>query len=346
MYNCNSIKSISIEILYCLIKEETSEMLHFLTGFYYFTWFENLLIIIAGLSLGHFLSLIARQVQLIRHHRPLTRTLTEMAPWFVILLVLMLSPVFASGIAVGWMVIIGLLECVVEYLITLKLKQSRPAKSHVRQKTQHHKPAVEEFSDDDFDDADGDSVNEINLYNHDTDRFDDTDISSDRPASHAVSHMTQTPHHDQSSAEPVSRTANDAAPTAESSSSQTSQAAQSAPESQAEQVPATSANTSSSAPTASHQPTSQEMMDHMFDFDPNVDYEATAKSDTSAASDDQSASETQVASSAPAVSEQPSSQEAMDHVFDFDPNVNYEAEAASAAKANEQSEANNGENNN
>ena len=340
-------------------------MLHFLTGFYYFTWFENLLIIIAGLSLGHFLSLIVRQVQLIRHRRPLKRTLIEMAPWFVILLVLMLSPVFASGIAVGWMVIIGLLECVVEYLITLKLKQSRPAKSHVRQKTQHHKPAVEEFSDDDFDDADGDSTNEINSYNHDTDRFDDTDISSDRPASHAVSHMTQTPHHDQSSAEPVSHTANDAAPTAESSSSQTSQAAQSAPESQAEQVPATSANTSSSAPesqaeqvpatsantsssapTASHQPTSQEVMDHMFDFDPTADYEAEAKSDTSATNDEQVSAQAQAASSAPAVSDQPSSQEAMDHVFDFDPNVNYEAEAASAAKANEQSEAGNDENNN
>lgn len=321
-------------------------MLHFLTGFYYFTWFENLLIIIAGLSLGHFLSLIVRQVQLIRHHRPLKQTLIEMAPWFVILLVLMLSPVFASGIAVGWMVIIGLLECVVEYLITLKLKQSRPAKSHVRQKTQHHKPAVEEFSDDDFDDADGDSANEINSYNHDIDRFDDTDISSDRPASHAVSHMTQTPHHDQSAAEPVSHTANDAAPTAESSSSQTSQAAQSAPESQAEQVPATSANTSSSAPAASHQPTSQEMMDHMFDFDPTVDYEAEAKSDTSTTNDEQVSAQAQAVSSAPVVSEQPSSQEAMDHVFDFDPNVNYEAEAASAAKANEQSEANNGENNN
>lgn len=321
-------------------------MLHFLTGFYYFTWFENLLIIIAGLSLGHFLSLIVRQVQLIRHHRPLTRTLIEMAPWFVILLVLMLSPVFASSIAVGWMVIIGLLECVVEYLITLKLKQSRPAKSHVRQKTQHHKPAVEEFSDDDFDDADGDSANEINSYNHDTDRFDDTDISSDQPASHAISHMTQTPQHDSSSAEPVSHTANDAAPAASVDSSQTNQAAQSAPESQAEQVPTVLTNTSSSAPAASHQPTSQELMDHMFDFDPNVDYEATAKSDTSAASDDQSASETQVASSAPAVSEQPSSQEAMDHVFDFDPNVNYAAEAASAAKADKQSEAGNDENNN
>lgn len=325
-------------------------MLHFLTGFYYFTWFENLLIIIAGLSLGHFLSLIVRQVQLIRHHRPLKRTLIEMAPWFVILLVLMLSPVFASGIAVGWMVIIGLLECVVEYLITLKLKQSRPAKSHVRQKTQHHKPAVEEFSDDDFDDADGDSANEINSYNHDTDRFDDADISSDRPVSHAVSHMTQTqtqtPQRDQSAAEPVSQTADSAAPAAKASSSQTSQAAQSAPESQAEQAPATSANTSSSAPTASHQPTSQEMMDHMFDFDPTVDYEAEAKSDTSATNNEQVSAQAQAASSAPAVSDQPSSQEAMDHVFDFDPNINYEAEAASAAKANEQSEAGNDENNN
>lgn len=313
-------------------------MLHFLTGFYYFTWFENLLIIIAGLSLGHFLSLIVRQVQLIRHHRPLTRTLIEMAPWFVILLVLMLSPVFASGIAVGWMVIIGLLEYVVEYFITVKIKQSHSAKLHACRKKHHHESVAEEFDNDDFDDTDTGNGKANSHY-------DDAD-STDALGEQLISHMAQTPQHDSSSAEPVSHTANDAAPAASVDSSQTNQAAQSAPESQAEQVPAVLTNTSSSAPAASHQPTSQELMDHMFDFDPNVDYEATAKSDTSAASDDQSASETQVASSAPAVSEQPSSQEAMDHVFDFDPNVNYAAEVASAAKADKQSEAGNDENNN
>lgn len=318
-------------------------MLHFLTGFYYFTWFENLLIIIAGLSLGHFLSLIVRQVQLIRHHRPLKQTLIEMAPWFVILLVLMLSPVFASGIAVGWMVIIGLLEYVVEYFITVKIKQSRSAKSYTRRKKRHHESVVEEF-DDDFSDTDADD-GAANLHYDDTGDTGDTG-NTDTPSEHSVSHMTQTPQCDQSAAEPVSQTADSAAPAAKASSSQTSHTAQSVPVSQAEQTPAVSADDGSSVPAASHRPTSQELMDHMFDFDPNVDYEATAKSDTSATNDEQVSAQAQAASSAPAVSDQPSSQEAMDHVFDFDPNVNYEAEAASAAKANEQSEAGNDENNN
>ena len=116
-------------------------MLHFLTGMYYFTWFENLLIIIAGLSLGHFLRLIVQQVVVIRNHKSLTKIIRTMIPWLVLLLVLMLSPVFASGIAVGWIVIMGLLECVIAQVVITKfgpqLNHRRTEHRPVRQHAEH-----------------------------------------------------------------------------------------------------------------------------------------------------------------------------------------------------------------
>ena len=236
-------------------------MLHFLTGMYYFTWFENLLIIIAGLSLGHFLYMIVRQVVAIRNHKSLTKIIRTMIPWLVLLLVLMLSPVFASGIAVGWMVIIGLLECVIEQVVITKFG---PQLNHRRTE---HRPVRQQHTD------------------HD-----------DRPA-HTVYHSAaeQQQHvteHEQSaklnSAAQQAQSTESAAKPAAPAAQQPAKSAESAPttEHQSPAVTNQAASTTATAttesqpetqPAESHQPTSQEIMDHMFDFDPNVDYEAEAK---------------------------------------------------------------------
>lgn len=237
-------------------------MLHFLTGMYYFTWFENLLIIIAGLSLGHFAQLIIRQVIAIRNHRPLTKIIRTMIPWLVLLLVLMLSPVFASGIAVGWMVIIGLLECVIEQAVIAKfgpqLNQQRAGRHPVRQHTEHL------------------------VHRH----------SSDRPVERSAAKQSHTPEHEQSvksnSAAEQVQSAESAVKPAASAATQPAKSAESVSttEYQSPVVTNQAASTTATATTESqpetsapesHQPTSQEIMDHMFDFDPNVDYEAEAK---------------------------------------------------------------------
>lgn len=237
-------------------------MLHFLTGMYYFTWFENLLIIIAGLSLGHFLNLIVRQVVAIRNHKSLTKIIRMMIPWLALLLVLMLSPVFASGIAVGWMVIIGLLECAIEYVVITKFGPQLN-----QQRAGHrpgHRPARQQHTD------------------HD-----------DRPA-HPVHHSAteqrqRATEHEQTvkstSAAEQAQSAESAAKPAAPAATQPVKSAELAPSTE-HQSPAvtnqaastTSAESQSETSAAeSHQPTSQEIMDHMFDFDPNVDYEAEAK---------------------------------------------------------------------
>lgn len=235
-------------------------MLHFLTGMYYFTWFENLLIIIAGLSLGHFVQLIIRQVVAIRNHRPLTKIIRTMIPWLVLLLVLMLSPVFASGIAVGWMVIMGLLECVIEQVVITKfgsqLNQQRVGRHPARQRQR---------------------------------------IDRDDHHAHPVRHSTaeQQQHvteHEQSvksnSAAEQAQSAESAVKSAAPAATQPAKSAESAPGAEYQspavtnQAASTTATTESQPETSapeSHQPTSQEIMDHMFDFDPNVDYEAEAK---------------------------------------------------------------------
>lgn len=235
-------------------------MLHFLTGMYYFTWFENLLITIAGLSLGHFLSLIVRQVVAIRNGRSLTKIIRTMIPWLVLLLVLMLSPVFASGIAVGWMVIIGLLECVIEQVVITKfgqqLHQQRAGRRSVRQHTEHF------------------------VHRH----------SSDRPVERSAAKQSHAPEHEQSvksnSAAEQAQSAESAAKPAAPAATQPAKSAESAPAAEQQspaamnQAASTTATTKSQPETSapeSHQPTSQEIMDHMFDFDPNVDYEAEAK---------------------------------------------------------------------
>ena len=240
-------------------------MLHFLTGMYYFTWFENLLIIIAGLSLGHFLHLIVRQVIAIRNHKSLTKIIRTMIPWLVLLLVLMLSPVFASGIAVGWMVIIGLLECVIEQVVITKfgqrLHQQRVGRRPARQHTEHL------------------------VHRH----------SSDRPVECSAAKQSHTPEHEQSvksnSAVKQAQSAVSAAKPAAPAATQPAKSAESAPGTEYQspvvtnQATATTATAATAAPESqpetsapeSHQPTSQEIMDHMFDFDPNVDYEAEAK---------------------------------------------------------------------
>lgn len=250
-------------------------MLHFLTGMYYFTWFENLLIIIAGLSLGHFIHLIVQQVIAIRNHRSLTKIIRAMIPWLAILLVLMLSPVFASRIAVGWMVIIGIFECVIERLVITKfgpqLGQQRTEHRPVRQRQRterNNRPA--------------------------------------QPVRHTVAeqqqHITE---HEQaaksSSAVKQAQTAASAVKPAASAAQQTAKSAISASTAEHQSPVATNqaASTASAesqpvTPAAeSHQPTSQEIMDHMFDFDPNVDYEAEAKAaeaeaEAKAAADSQS----------------------------------------------------------
>lgn len=235
-------------------------MLHFLTGMYYFTWFENLLIIIAGLSLGHFLHLIVRQVVAIRNGRSLTKIIRTMIPWLVLLLVLMLSPVFASGIAVGWMVIIGLLECVIEQVVITKfgsqLNQQRVGRHPARQHTDRL------------------------VHQH----------SSDRPVQRSAAKQPHTPEHEQavksSSAVKQAQSAESAAKPAAPAATQPAKSAESAPSAERQspaamnQAASTTATTESQPETSapeSHQPTSQEIMDHMFDFDPNVDYEAEAK---------------------------------------------------------------------
>lgn len=252
-------------------------MLHFLTGMYYFTWFENLLIIIAGLSLGHFLNLIVRQVVAIRNHKSLTKIIRTMIPWLVLLLVLMLSPVFASGIAVGWMVIIGLLECVIEQVVITKfgqqLHQQRAGRRPVRQRTEHL------------------------VHRH----------SSDRPVERSAAKQQQQPvEREQSaklnSAAQQAQSTESAAKPAAPAAQQPAKSAESAPttEHQSPAVMNQAASTTATAttesqpetqPAESHQPTSQEIMDHMFDFDPNVDYEAEAKAAAAAAADRQNQEE-------------------------------------------------------
>ena len=230
-------------------------MLHFLTGMYYFTWFENLLIIIAGLSLGHFLNLIVRQVITIRNGRALTKIIRTMIPWLVLLLVLMLSPVFASGIAVGWMIIVGILECVIEQAVITKFGQQlahqRAERRPVRQ--QH------------------------------TDR-------PDRPIQRSAAKQQRSPEREQSaklnSAAKQAQSTESAVKPAAQAAQQPAKSAKSAPTTEHQSPAATNQAASTAATTESqpetstaesHQPTSQEIMDHMFDFDPNVDYEAEAK---------------------------------------------------------------------
>lgn len=235
-------------------------MLHFLTGMYYFTWFENLLIIIAGLSLGHFLNLIVRQVITIRNGRSLTKIIRTMIPWLVLLLVLMLSPVFASGIAVGWMVIIGIVECVIEQAVITKfgqqLHQQRAGRRPARQRTDRL------------------------VHRH----------SSDRPVERSAAKQSHTPEHEQSvksnsaaeqaqSAESAAKPAAPAAqqPVKSAESASTAEHQSPAATNQAASATATAESQPETSAPESHQPTSQEIMDHMFDFDPNVDYEAEAK---------------------------------------------------------------------
>lgn len=251
-------------------------MLHFLTGMYYFTWFENLLIIIAGLSLGHFLHLIVRQVITIRNGRSLTKIIRTMIPWLVLLLVLMLSPVFASGIAVGWMVIIGLLECVIEQVVITKfgsqLNQQRVGRHPARQHTDRL------------------------VHQH----------LSDRPVQRSAAKQPHTPEHEQavksSSAVKQAQSAESAAKSAAPAAYQSVKSAETASsaEYQSPVVTNQAASTTATATTESqpetsapesHQPTSQEIMDHMFDFDPNVDYEAEAKAAAAAAEADKQSQE-------------------------------------------------------
>lgn len=231
-------------------------MLHFLTGMYYFTWFENLLIIIAGLSLGHFLNLIVRQIIAIRNGRSLTKIIRTMIPWLALLLVLMLSPVFASGIAVGWMVIIGLLECVIEQVVITKFGQQ------LHQQRAGHRPVRQRQRAD----------------------------RSAQPVRHSAVEHQHAPEHEQSvksnSAAKQAQSAVSAAKPAAPAATQSAKSAESAPGTEYQspvvtnQAASTTAATESQSETSapeSHQPTSQEIMDHMFDFDPNVDYEAEAK---------------------------------------------------------------------
>lgn len=236
-------------------------MLHFLTGMYYFTWFENLLIIIAGLSLGHFLNLIVRQVITIRNGCSLTKIIRTMIPWLALLLVLMLSPVFASGIAVGWMVIIGLLECAIEQVVITKFG------SQLNQQRAEHRPVRQQHA-------------EHLVHRH----------SSDRPVERSAAKQSHTPEHEQSvksnSAAQQAQSTESAAKPAAPAAQQPAKSAESAPTTEHQspvvtnQAATPTASTESQPETQSaesHQPTSQEIMDHMFDFDPNVDYEAEAK---------------------------------------------------------------------
>ena len=237
-------------------------MLHFLTGMYYFTWFENLLIIIAGLSLGHFLNLIVRQVIAIRNGRSLTKIIRTMIPWLVLLLVLMLSPVFASGIAVGWMIIIGIVECVIEQAVITKFGQ------RLTHRQAEHRP--------------------VRQRQH-ADHPDHPDRPA-RPVQHSAAKQQQPAEREQSAklnaAAKQAQSTESAVKPAAQAAQQPAKSAESAPTTEHQspavtnQAASTAATTESQPETStaeSHQPTSQEIMDHMFDFDPNVDYEAEAK---------------------------------------------------------------------
>lgn len=237
-------------------------MLHFLTGMYYFTWFENLLIIIAGLSLGHFLNLIVRQVIAIRNGRALTKIIRTMIPWLALLLVLMLSPVFASGIAVGWMVIIGLLECVIEQVVITKFGQQlhqqrvkhRPVRQRQRRRDDRPARPVQHSAA---------KQQHVAEYEREQEQTAVSDSSAEQAQSAA------------SAVKPAATAAQQPANSAESAPN-TEQQSPAVTNQAASTTTVTESQSETSAPE-SHQPTSQEIMDHMFDFDPNVDYEAEAK---------------------------------------------------------------------
>lgn len=234
-------------------------MLHFLTGMYYFTWFENLLIIIAGLSLGHFIQLIVQQVIAIRNRRSLTKIIRAMIPWLAVLLVLMLSPVFASRIAVGWMVIIGIFECVIERLVIARFGQQlhRPTRQR-----QHTDQAV---------------------------RSDHHSTAKQRSAEHEQSVKSESAAQQAQAAASAVKPAASAAQQPAKSAGFTPSTEHQSPAVMNQSASASAAGSQAAAPAAeSHQPTSQEIMDHMFDFDPNVDYEAEAKAaEAKAAADSQ-----------------------------------------------------------
>ena len=241
-------------------------MLHFLTGMYYFTWFENLLIIIAGLSLGHFLNLIVQQVITIRNGRSLTKLIRTMIPWLVLLLVLMLSPVFASGIAVGWMVIIGIFACAVEQAVLTKFGQQLNQQREGR--------LVHRHADDRPDRSVQHSAAKQQQHAPERKQAVKTNMTAKKAQSAA------------SAAKPAAPAATQSAKSAELASNTERQSP--AVTNQAVSTAAAESQPETSAPE-SHQPTSQEIMDHMFDFDPNVDYEAEAKA--AAAADKQSQEE-------------------------------------------------------
>lgn len=236
-------------------------MLHFLTSMYYFTWFENLLIIIAGLSLGHFLSLIVRQVVAIRNGRSLTKIIRTMIPWLVLLLVLMLSPVFASGIAVGWMVIIGFVECAVEQAVLTHFGHQ------FNQQRAGHRPAHRHSSDRPARPAHRSAAKQIKQIEQQSTETEHLAESSTSAAKQAQSA--------ESAAKPAAPAATQPAKSAESAS--TTEYQSPVVTHQAASTTATIESQPETSAPESHQPTSQEIMDHMFDFDPNVDYEAEAK---------------------------------------------------------------------
>lgn len=233
-------------------------MLHFLTGMYYFTWFENLLIIIAGLSLGHFIQLIVQQVIAIRNRRSLTKIIRAMIPWLAVLLVLMLSPVFASRIAVGWMVIIGIFECVIERLVIAKFGQQLD-----QQLDQQHADHL------------------IRSVHHST--------AKQRSAEHEQSVKSESAAQQAQAAASAVKPAASAAQQPAKSAGFTPSTEHQSPAVMNQSASASAAGSQAAAPAAeSHQPTSQEIMDHMFDFDPNVDYDAEAKAaEAKAAADSQ-----------------------------------------------------------
>lgn len=221
-------------------------MLHFLTGMYYFTWFENLLIIITGLSLGHFLNLIVRQVIAIRNGRSLTKIIRTMIPWLVLLLVLMLSPVFASRIAVGWMVIIGIVECTIEQLVITKFGQQLTHQRAVHHPVRQHAERLTQRRS---------NNRSVQPEHHSADKQQSTEREQSAKLNAAAKQA---------------QSAESAPTTEQQSPAVTNQAAASTTAAAPESQPA--------APAAERrQPTSQEIMDHMFDFDPSVDYEAEAK---------------------------------------------------------------------
>lgn len=251
-------------------------MLHFLTGMYYFTWFENLLIIIAGLSLGHFLNLIVRQVIAIRNGRSLTKIIRTMIPWLVLLLVLMLSPVFASRIAVGWMVIIGIVECTIEQLVITKFGQQlthqravhHPARQHAERLTQRRS-----------------NNRSVQPEHHSADK----QQSTEREQSAKLNAAAKQAQSAELAAKPAAPAAQQ--PVKSAGSASTTEHQSPAVTNQAASATATTESQPETSAPESHQPTSQEIMDHMFDFDPNVDYEAEAKAAAAAAEADKQSQE-------------------------------------------------------